>query len=211
MQRYLEENQDTDLDSDNGENMDGQNTVEGGAVQGRNARKNNTNSREKNNDHALYSRSLLEMKVVLLPFQIGENKTAKNLLNIISSKIEGKCIQEGYVQPKSVKILKYSSGLLKTEYIEFAVVFECRTCYPTEGTILYNFVCTSITKGGIHADIFDSKENIPATVYIHRDHFAEQRAFQIMEKKSVFDMKVIGVRFELNDPCVEIIGEIWNK
>jgi len=206
MQRYLEENQDTDLDSDNEGDTKGEDTKGGAAT-----RKKNTNTREKTNDHALYSRSLLEMKVVLLPFQIGENKTAKNLHNIISSKIEGKCIQEGYVQPKSVKILKYSSGLLKTEYIEFAVVFECRTCYPTEGTVLYNCVCTSITKGGIHADIFDSKENIPATVYIHRDHFAEQRAFQIIEKKSVFDMKVIGVRFELNDPCVEIIGEIWNK
>ena len=22
-------------------------------------------------------------------------------------------------------------------------------------------------------------------------------------------MRVIGVRFELNDPCVEIVGEIW--
>jgi hypothetical protein len=31
----------------------------------------------------------------------------------------------------------------------------------------------------------------------------------MVEKGAVFDMRVIGVRFELNDPCVEIIGEIW--
>jgi hypothetical protein len=167
--------------------------------------------KEKKNDQVLYTRSLLEMKVVLLPFQIGENKTAKNLEEKIVQNIEGKCIQEGFVQPKSVKIRKYSAGLVKTEYIEFHVVFECQNCYPVEGTILSNCVCTSVTKGGIHADIYDSKGNIPATVYIHRDHFAEQRAFQIIEKKSVFDIKVIGVRFELNDPCVEIIGEIWNN
>ena len=164
---------------------------------------------KKNNDHALYARSMLEMKVILLPNQIGENKTAKNLAQKISSKIEGKCIQEGYVQPGSVKIIRFSAGLVKTEYIEFAVVFECRTCYPAESAILYNCVCTSVTKGGIHADIFDSKSNIPATVYIHRDHFAEKRAFQMIEKGAVFDMRVIGVRFELNDPCVEILGEIW--
>ena len=164
---------------------------------------------KKNNDHVLYARAMLEMKVVLLPNQIGENKTAKNLVQKIAAKIEGKCIQEGYVQPKSVKILRFSAGLVKTEYIEFAVVFECKTCYPAEGAILYNCVCTSVTKGGIHADIFDSHGNIPATVYIHRDHFAEKRAFQMVEKGAVFDMGVIGVRFELNDPCVEIIGEIW--
>jgi DNA-directed RNA polymerase subunit E'/Rpb7 len=161
------------------------------------------------NDHNLYARIMLEMKAILLPMQIGQNKTEKNLQQIITSKIEGKCIQEGYVQPNSVKILSYSAGLVKTEYIEFNVVFECKTCNPVEGTILYNCVCTSVTKGGIHADIYDKYRNIPATVYIHRDHFAENRLFQSIEKQSKFDMRVIGVRFELNDPCVEIIGEIW--
>jgi len=161
------------------------------------------------NDHNLYARIMLEMKAILLPMQIGQNKTEKNLQQIITSKIEGKCIQEGYVQPKSVKILSYSAGLVKTEYIEFNVVFECKTCNPVEGTILYNCVCTSVTKGGIHADIYDKYRNIPATVYIQRHHFAENRLFQSVEKQSKFDMRVIGVRFELNDPCVEIIGEIW--
>ena len=179
------------------------NEVEGGV------KKDYTMKQKKNNDHVLYSRALLEMKVVLLPNQIGENKTAKNIIQKIEKKIEGKCIQEGYVQPKSVKIIRFSAGLVKTEYIEFAVVFECKTCYPAEGAIINNCVCTSVTKGGIHADIFDSHGNIPATVYIHRDHFAEKHAFQMVEKGAVFDMRVIGVRFELNDPCVEIIGEIW--
>ena len=164
---------------------------------------------KQDNDHNLYARTLLEMKAILLPMQIGQNKTERNLQQIITSKIEGKCIQEGYVQPKSVKIISYSAGLVKTEYIEFNVVFECKTCNPVEGTLLYNCVCTSVTKGGIHADIYDKYGNIPATVYIHRDHFAENRLFQSIEKQSKFDMRVIGVRFELNDPCVEIIGEIW--
>lgn len=163
---------------------------------------------EKTNDLNLYARTMLEMKVILLPMQIGESKTERNLQQLIISKIEGKCIQEGYVQPKSVKILRYSAGLVKTEYIEFTVVFECNTCNPVEGTILHNCVCTSVTKGGIHADIYDKNNNIPATVYIHRDHFAENRLFQSIEKQTKFDMRVIGVRFELNDPCVEIVGEI---
>ena len=107
-----------------------------------------------------------------------------------------------------MKILRYSAGLVKTEFIEFTVVFECNTCNPVEGTILHNCVCTSVTKGGIHADIYDKYNNIPATVYIHRDHFAENRLFQSIEKQTKFDMRVIGVRFELNDPCVEIVGEI---
>ena len=179
-----------------------QNIKEGGAVMREKGDK-------KDNDHNLYARTLLEMKVILLPMQIGLDKTERNLQQIIISKLEGKCIQEGYVQPKSIKIIKYSAGLVKTEYIEFTVVFECRTCNPVEGSILNNCVCTSVTKGGVHADVYDKYGNIPATVYIHRDHFAENRLFQAIEKDSKFDMRVIGVRFELNDPCVEIVGEIW--
>lgn len=169
----------------------------------------NANANQKDNDHNLYARTMLEMKVILLPMQIGENKTERNLQQIIISKLEGKCIQEGYVQPKSVKIIRYSAGLVKTEYIEFTVVFECKTCNPVEGSVLYDCVCTSVTKGGIHADIYDKYGNIPATVYILRDHFAENKAFQSIEKQTKFNMRVIGVRFELNDPCVEIVGEIW--
>ena len=165
----------------------------------------------KTNEHNLYARNMLEMKVILLPQEIGENRTTKNLKQKIVNVIEGKCIQEGYVKPNSVNVLRYSSGLVKTQFIEFSVVFECKTCNPTEGLMLYNCICTSVTKGGIHANIYDNNRNIPVTVYIHRDQFAENRTFQSINKDDVFDIKVIGARFELNDPCVEIIGEIWGQ
>ena len=89
----------------------------GGASERR--QKGKTNSNE-----SLYMKNLLEMKVVLSPMEIGENKTKLNLAAIISSHIEGKCMSEGYVKPKSVKITQYSCGLVKGEYIEFSVVFE---------------------------------------------------------------------------------------
>jgi len=163
------------------------------------------------NDHNLYSRNMLEMKVILLPQELGENKTIKNIKQKIVNIIEGKCIQEGFVKPNSVNILRYSTGLVKNRYIEFAVVFECKTCNPTEGLILHDCVCTSVTKGGIHANIYDNQKNIPVTVYIHRDQFAENRTFQSIQKEDIFDIRVIGSRFELNDPYVEIIGEIWGQ
>jgi len=165
----------------------------------------------RSNEHNLYSKNMLEMKVILLPQEIGENKTKNNLRQKVVNQIEGKCIQEGYIKPNSVQILRYSSGLVKTQYIEFSVVFECKICNPTEGLILYDCVCTSVTKGGIHANIYDIQNNIPVTVYIHRDHFAENRVFQSIKKDDILDIKVIGARFELNDPCVEVIGETWGK
>lgn len=187
------------------ESIEKQEQFEGGA----NVKRDN-HTDDKTNDHNLYSRSMMEMKVILLPMEIGENKTAKNIHYKIVSQIEGKCIREGYVKPKSTKIIRYSSGLVKNEFIEFSVVFECKTCSPVEGTLLYNCVCTSVTKGGIHGDIFDKDQNVPATVYIYRDQFAENRTFQNIKKGDTFHMKVIGIRYELNDPCVEIIGQLYN-
>lgn len=176
-----------------------------------NQNQNQNERKEKSNDHNLYSKGMLEMKVILLPQEIGENKTGKNLKQKVVQQIEGKCIQEGYIKPNSVQILRYSAGLVKTQYIEFSVAFECKICNPTEGLLLHDCVCTSVTKGGIHANSYDQNGNIPATIYIYRDQFAENRNFQNIKKDDRFDIKVIGARFELNDPCVEIIGEIWGR
>jgi hypothetical protein len=164
----------------------------------------NTRFQEQN----LYLRALLEVKVILLPMEISINRTEVNIKKKIVAQVEGKCNREGYVKPNSVNIVRYSPGLVKNEYIEFSVVFECKVCNPPEGTKLFDCICTSITKGGIHANVMDQHGNIPATVYIYRDHFTENRYFNSIKEKDKFHIKVIGVRFELNDPCVEIVGKL---
>ena len=73
----------------------------------------------------LYIRNLLEMNVILFPNEIGQNKTRENLQESISRKISGKCIEAGYVQPGSIEVKQYSTGLVKGEVVEFTVVFQC--------------------------------------------------------------------------------------
>ena len=157
----------------------------------------------------LYMKNLLEMKVTLLPMEIGENQTKTNLLNIIQKTIENKCIREGYVRPKSTNIRNYSSGLVKGEYIEFTVVFECYTCNPVEGTVLSDCVIKSVTKAGIHCNVMDEFNNIPVTVFVARDHQVADTTFQKLTDNDIgqsINVKVIGNRFELNDDCVEVLG-----
>jgi DNA-directed RNA polymerase subunit E'/Rpb7 len=166
------------------------------------------NAPDMTTETTLYTKTMLEIKIVLLPTEIGENKTKQNIKHIIASQIEGKCIREGYVKPNSVNIHSYSCGLVKGEYIEFTVVFECKTCYPTEGTWLTGCKCRSITKAGIHADIYDENGNIPATIFVARDHFTENRYFNTIQEKDMINVKVIGVRFEMNDECVEVLGNL---
>ena len=159
----------------------------------------------------LYIQNLLEMKVILLMSQIGQHNTKSNLEKTISNFISGKCIEEGYVQPGSIKIKSYSSGMLKNEKVEFHVVFECKTYSPAEGSWIHQCKVKSVTKAGIHANVYDSHNNVPATVFVIRDHFANDPYFQKIKEDDLIDIKVIGTRFELNDPFVEVLGNLMPK
>ena len=165
------------------------------------------NNKEYKYEERLYMRTMLEVQIALFPTEIGQNKTRTNLQQTIVDLVEGKCICEGYVQPNSVRVHQYSSGIVKGDKIEFTVVFECNTANPMEGT---HIQCTvkSVTKAGIHADAYDKQGNIPITVFVARDQFVENPSFQQVKEKDIITVSVIGSRFELNDYCVEVLGEI---
>ena len=159
----------------------------------------------------LYIAKMLEMRVTLLPMEIGTNVTKENLRITLESFIGGKCIEEGYVKPNTIKIQSYSAGVLKKDRIEFHVVFECKTYNPAEGSWIKQCRVSSVTKAGIHADVVDEENNIPATVFIIRDHFGDNKYFNTIQEQDIINVKVIGVRFELNDPFVEILGNLMPK
>lgn len=167
----------------------------------------NPKNKDSNND-ALYTSALFDMKVVLLPMEIGESITKDNLKNRIAYQIEGKCVDEGWVKPNSIKIQSHSNGLVKGEYIEFTVIFECQVCNPVEGTWLKNCEVKSITKAGIHVFVYDDARNIPCTVFIARDHFIENKYFQSIKEKDIITVKIIGTRFELNSKCIDALGSL---
>ena len=58
---------------------------------------------------------------------------------------------------------------------------------------------------------FDRNNNIPATVFVIRDHFSENKYFQEIKEDDLIDIKVIGTRFELNDSFVEVLGALMPK
>ena len=74
--------------------------------------------RDERKIYGVYLQSLLTMKVIVPITQIGKNMK-QNLEKIISKKTEGKCIAEGFIRPNSVKVIRYSSGTINNENIEF--------------------------------------------------------------------------------------------
>jgi DNA-directed RNA polymerase subunit E'/Rpb7 len=156
--------------------------------------------------YGVYTRSVLDTKVILAITEIGKN-IKPNLENKIISKIAGKCISDGYIKPNSVKVMSYSSGSISSDAIEFQVVFECMTCLPVEG-MLMECSCKTVTKAGIHAQVIDEDGNIPVTVFIARDHHHLDDRLQSIKEGSKIVVSVIGVRFELNDAGICVIARL---
>jgi len=156
--------------------------------------------------YGVYIPSLLTMKVVLPITEVGKNMK-ENLEKIISKRNEGKCIAEGFIRPGSIKVIRYSSGVVNNRNIEFETVFECMICHPVEG-MLIECDTKTITKAGIHAEVIDSTGSIPITVFIARDHHYNDKYFGEIKENMKITVRVIGVRFELNDPYICVIGKL---
>tara|TARA_B110000967_G_scaffold208655_1_gene261603 strand:+ start:2481 stop:3125 length:645 start_codon:yes stop_codon:yes gene_type:complete len=177
----------------------------------------------------IYMNSLLTRKITVAFKFVGQN-IKQTIESAISKDIEGKCSVEGYIKPKSTKVITYSSGILVENDIVFDVVFECLICCPVEGMII-NCVAKNITQAGIRA-VFDNNtnnlvdgsvendndniitninENSPFVAYISRDHHYNSKNFSKVKDRDSIRIRVIGQRYELNDKYISIIGELLDQ
>ena len=160
-------------------------------------------------EYFVYIMSMLSKKVVLKITEIGKN-IKQNLEKKIKYGIEGKCIAEGFIRPKTVEIVSYSCGLVKDDHIEFQVIYRCLVCNPIKDVEVECKV-KNITKAGIHAEVRDDDDNVPITIFVARDHNYANRLFENVEVDAIVRVKIIGVRFELNDPSITAIAQLLRE
>jgi hypothetical protein len=153
----------------------------------------------------VYSNCQITKKVVLPIISVGQNLQS-TLEDTITKMIGGKCIVEGYVKPGSIKVITFSSGIVKGENIIFDVVFNCEVCFPVTNMLL-NCVAQNITKAGIRAESADENPS-PFILFIARDHYYASDYFNSIKENDKFIARVIAQRFELNDKYVSVIAEL---
>jgi len=159
--------------------------------------------------YGVYIQSMLTMKVILPIAEVGKS-IKDNLEKIISKRNEGKCIAEGFIRPGSIKVIRYSSGNVNGPNVEFNTVFECMICSPVEGMLIECDVKT-VTKAGVHAEVTDTTGTVPITAFVARDHHFTDRTFADTKENDKIVVRVVGVRFELNDPYICVIGKLVEK
>jgi len=161
-----------------------------------------------NNVDSVYVQEMLTMKVFLSINEVGQN-IKQNLERWISKHTEGRCIPEGFIKPNSVKVETYSCGTVNGDSIEFQTVFVCMICHPVEGMTI-NCDVKTITKAGVHAEVTDQTGVVPLVVFIARDHHYTSKEFADIKENDKITVKVIGIRYELNDPYICTIAQLTN-
>jgi len=151
----------------------------------------------------IYMQNIL-YKQATLPFHSIGNNIAELLNEKISRDFEGKCIEEGYIKPNSIRLISFSSGEIRGTEVLFTISFECLVCRPVEG-LRFKCVVKNITKAGIRAE---TNEPIsPVIVFIARDHHHNIKAFSKLNENDEINVRVIGIRYELNDKYISVIAE----
>jgi DNA-directed RNA polymerase subunit E'/Rpb7 len=155
----------------------------------------------------IYMKNVITRKIHLPFTSIGEN-IKENIEEFLRLQIEGKCIDEGYIRPNSIKIVSYSAGVIIGNNVIFNILFECLVCRPVEG-IRFRALVKNVTKAGIRAEINETKS--PVVVFIARDHHYKSKEFALLKEGDDVNVRVIGIRYELNDEYISIIGELVAK
>jgi len=152
----------------------------------------------------LYSQLLITRTLPINITHIG-NTVKETLEKAIAAQIEGKCIVEGFIKPRSVEVITFSSGLVMGSNVIFEVVIQCEVCSPVEGMHI-KCIAKHINKAGIRAEINETPS--PVVIFIARDHNYASPLFADVKENDEIKVRVIGQRFELNDKYISIIAEI---
>lgn len=160
----------------------------------------------------IFTPSVIDMTVHLPISHVGKRLT-EHMLDHVARRCEGLCIEEGYVKKGSAKILSHSCGKAHGEMVMYKAAIECLICYPVEGMIVSCYA-KDITRAGIRAELYPSEQenpslpkSTPLMIFIARDHHYNTSDINAISKGDHIEVKIIGVRFELNDPFISVIAE----
>jgi DNA-directed RNA polymerase subunit E'/Rpb7 len=152
----------------------------------------------------LYVLSVITRKVAI-PYQSVGSNLKQLIQQKLVSQLEEKCTVEGYVRSNSIRVLTYSSGILKANNVIFDVALECLLCTPVEGLII-NTRVVNITKAGLRCDIVGDES--PLDIFVARDHHFTSKDFSKINEGDTISVKVLGQRYEINDPKISVIAEL---
>lgn len=155
----------------------------------------------------IYFNCILTKKIVIESKYLNEN-IDEYIKTYLNKKIEGICIDEGYVKPESIKILKRSVGMLLgsrfTGDISYEIAYSAEICNPVIGNLIECKV-KFINKLGILG------HNGPITIIIGKQFHNNDDEINNIKENDIIKVEVIDKKYSLNDKEIKIVAKLYNE
>jgi DNA-directed RNA polymerase subunit E'/Rpb7 len=155
----------------------------------------------------IYFNCVIIKKIVVESKYLNEN-IDDYLEKYLKNKVEGKCIDEGYVKEGSIKILKKSVGKLLgsrfTGDITYEVVYNANVCNPVIGNVI-DCKVKFVNKLGVLGN------NGPITIIIGRQFHQDENTLNKISENDIVKVEVIAKKYSLNDKEIKIVAKLWNS
>ena len=155
----------------------------------------------------IYFNCILTKKIIVEARYLNEN-IDNYIENYIKTKVEGCCVDEGYIKPDTVKILKKSVGMLLgsrfTGDVTYEIAYTASVCNPMIGNII-DCKVKFVNKLGLLGN------NGPITIIIGKQFHVNDDELNKINENDTVKVEVIAKKFYLNDKEIKIIAKLWNE
>jgi DNA-directed RNA polymerase subunit E'/Rpb7 len=155
----------------------------------------------------IYFHTVLTKKLLIESKYLDEN-IDEYINKLLRNKIEGKCVDEGYIKPDTIKIIKKSAGILLgsrfTGDITYKVAYTAEICNPVIGNIIECKV-RFVNKLGLLGN------NGPITIIVGKQFHDSEDDINNIKDGDTVKVEVIAKKFYLNDTEIKIIAKLWSE
>jgi len=155
----------------------------------------------------IYFNCVLTKKIIVQAKYLNENIDSY-IYFLLKQKVEGICIDEGFVKPDTIKILKKSVGMLLgsrfTGDITYEIAYTADICNPVIGNIIECNV-KFINKLGILGN------NGPITIIVGKQFHSIDDNLNKINENDIIKVEIIAKKFYLNDKEIRIVAKLWNE
>ena len=152
----------------------------------------------------IYTDILLRRRVIIKP-KLLNSELHNNILGVLKKEIEGKCVEEGYIQPDSIQIIKRTIGMMLTNGFEgeitYDVLYSANVCNPYQNNVLS---CTikSINKLGLLGI------SGPLMIIIPKQYHESKNPFKNLTIGQNVNISVIDKKFNLYDKNISVVAKL---
>ena len=155
----------------------------------------------------IYVSSILTNTVSITPRELNQNIN-QVILNKLRVKVEGKCLEEGYIKPGSVEIVSRTAGTLNQAHfngnIRYKIRYKADVCHPIQNQLI-KCIINTVGKPGIQAYIED-KDKSPLYIMLAKGHHLNNKYFGTLKEGDHIRVRVINSEFNFCEDKIRVLA-----